>query len=150
MVGLGAGGVDFAPHLLGDESEFLAVGALFGHGLTEIVDVLLEADFLFGDVELLEVVDEFLLEAVGVGLLDGGLGKVFADAFFGRLDALGLVGRNLVEFLFDEVDMLRDVAAQDFALFLAEAVDLCDGLFDGLPHECPFLFVEVALLRVAP
>ena len=89
MVGFGAGGVDFAAHLLGYEAQLLAAGGLGGHGLAEVVDVFLQAHFLLGDVEFLEVVDEFLLEAVGVDF-DVGVGEVAFDALFGGVDAFAL------------------------------------------------------------
>ena len=87
MVGFRAGGVDFAPHLLGYEAEFLAAVLFVVHGVAEVVDVFGQAYFFFGDVEFFEVVDELLLEPVGVDFLDGGFAEVAVDAFFGRVDA---------------------------------------------------------------
>ena len=62
MVGLGAGGVDLAPHLLGDESQFFAGKRVIVNGFHEIAAVLAEADLLLIDVKLLYIVDHLLLE----------------------------------------------------------------------------------------
>src|SRR3712207_9335221 len=64
LVALRACSVDFAPHLLCYEAELLAHGTLFGHRLTEVFQVIGKALLLLTDVEFLDVVDEFLLQAV--------------------------------------------------------------------------------------
>mgnify|MGYP003298702690 CR=1 FL=1 len=108
MVGFGAGGVDFAAHLLGYEAQLFAAGGLVGHGLAEVVDVFLQAHFLFGDVEFFQIVDEFLFESVGVHL-DGGFGEVAFDALLGGVYAFAFEGGDLVQLGFDEVYMLVEV-----------------------------------------
>ncbi len=52
-------------HLLGDEAELLAYTMTFlVHRLTEILEVVGETLLLLADIQLLNVVDELLLQAV--------------------------------------------------------------------------------------
>ena len=64
MIALAACGVDLASHLLGYESEFLSLSVSILHGLTEVFEMIGQALFLFVDVKLFNVEDEFLLKSV--------------------------------------------------------------------------------------
>ena len=63
MVGLGAGGINFASHLLYDETEFLSRIRFSINRVKEILAVLTEPDFLFVDVQFLEIKDHLPVEA---------------------------------------------------------------------------------------
>ena len=150
MVGFRAGGVDFASHLLGYEAKFFAAVLFVVHGVAEVVDVFGKAYFFLGDVEFFEVVDEFLLEPVGVDFLDGRFAEVAVDAFFGGVDAFGLVLWDAVEFLFYQVDVLDKVFLQYVAFLLAEAVDVGHGVGNGAGNGLPFAVGEVGVLGGLP
>ena len=117
-------------------------GGLGGHGLAEVVDVFLQAHLLLGDVEFLEVVDEFLLEAVVVDLFDGGVGHVLLDALLGGVDAFALEGGNLAQLLLDEVDVLVEVHLEDAAFVGAELVAEVDGALEGGGGLLPLLVAD--------
>ena len=65
LIALRAGCIDLTSHFLSNETEFLALTALWlCHSLAEVVEVVGEALFLLRDVKLLDVVDKLLLKAV--------------------------------------------------------------------------------------
>ena len=142
VVGLAAGGVDFAPHLLGDEAELLALAVSVGEGLAEVVEVVGEALLLFVDVELLDVVDELLLEAVAVVVGAEGLLEVVEDAGTDVLDALFFVGLDGVEEGFDVIDFLAELLLESGALLAAELDEAVDGLARGGEGDVPLLVGE--------
>ena len=72
MVGFVAKGVDFAAEFLGQKAELAAFAG--SQGLAEVLNVRLEADLFFVDVNLFDVKKELLLPALHVhGLVVGGL-----------------------------------------------------------------------------
>ena len=50
-----------SPHLLGDETELLALTMTIGHGLAEILQMVCQALLFLADVEFLDIIDELLL-----------------------------------------------------------------------------------------
>ena len=67
--GFGTSGVDLAAHLLHDKTEFLALGLRLSHRFEEVVAMLAQADFFFRDVQLLNIEDHLLLQAVRIVLV---------------------------------------------------------------------------------
>ena len=67
------------------------------HGLAEIFQMVAEALLLLADVEFLDVVDEFLLEAILVVFHLGNLLQTVDDALADFLHARLLVGFNLLQ-----------------------------------------------------
>ena len=63
LVALRAGCIDFAPHFLSDKTEFFALPATVEHCLLEVIEVIGEALLFFVDIELFDVVDEFLFKS---------------------------------------------------------------------------------------
>ena len=61
LVRLRACGVDLTPHLLGDETELLALTMTIGHGLAKVFQMVCQALLLLADVEFLDIIDELLL-----------------------------------------------------------------------------------------
>ena len=145
MVGLGTGGVYLAAHLLCHKAQLLATDHLVGHRGAEVVDVFLQAHLLLGDIELLEVVNQLLLEAVLVYILHGGIGHVAAYTLLGGLYALGLVGRYLAQHLLDEVHMAMEVTLQDIALVGTEAVHIVDGTLDVATQHLPVAIAQLGI-----
>ena len=150
MVGLGTGGVDFAPHLLRHKAQLLTTGRFLGHRLAEVVDVLLQAYFLLRDVEFLKVVDELLFEAVLVDILDVGLGHPAPYAILGRVDAFGFVGRYLMQHLFYAVHMDVEVLLHHIALVAAEGVGLPDGFLECRGEALPVFVAEFTVGSAVP
>ena len=87
LVGLAAHGVDFSSYFLADKSQFLALPLAAAHGVEEIVKMVLQAQLLFGDVEFLDIENEFLLKAVLVIVNPLELGERIENAAFDFLDA---------------------------------------------------------------
>lgn len=73
VVRLAAGGIDFPSHFLGDESQLLALSVSACHRFAEIAQVIGQTLFFFVDVQLFDVIDEFLFQSVLV--------VVYADGF---------------------------------------------------------------------
>src|SRR3546814_12920615 len=69
MIGLRAQRIDFAAHFLRDEAQFLSVRIGIFERLEKIAAVASEAHLLFGDVQLIDIEDELLFEAVHIYLL---------------------------------------------------------------------------------
>ena len=88
LVRLRAGGVDLTTHLLRDEAELLADAATFFlHSLAEVLQMVGQTLLLLADVELLDVVNELLLEAVLVVVNLGNLLQTIDDALANLLHA---------------------------------------------------------------
>ena len=80
LISFRAKGVDFAAHLLGDESEFLARLVIVAT-LVEIVAMLAQAYLFLSNIKFLEIIDQFLLKAVLVVLSRSSqLREVLGDA----------------------------------------------------------------------
>ena len=130
VVGFGADGIDFAAHLLGEEGE------LFAGGLVGVVDCFLEvgqvggqAHFLLGNIQLLNVVQHFLLEASGVELLVAGkLGEVGGEALAHVRDAGRVVGIDGGQLLADGGHVAQNLGAERLALIVAKLLDGGNGV----------------------
>ena len=150
VVGLGTGGVDLAAHFLCYEAQFLAAALFVLHHVAEVVDVFLQTDFLLGDVEFLQIVDEFLLKAVLVDLLYCCVAKHRAHTLFGCGDAFGLVLGYFVKILLYQVYVFGKVGLEDFAFVQACAVEVADGIAHFGGKAVPFLFAERRFLVGSP
>ena len=140
MVRLATGSINFASHFLSDETQFLSLSVAGSHGFAEVSEVVGEALLFLVDVQLFDVVDQFLLQAVLVvvhadGLFEGSR-NLFADFgytfHFVRLDILHQcfdVVQFFVEFLFEGSTFLN-----------AEVGNLSDGLVNRLTDYTPFFF----------
>ena len=142
MVRLASGGVDFASHFLGDEAEFLALSVAGSHGFAEVGEVVGEALLFLVDVQLFDVVDKLLFEAVLViihadGLFECG-GNLFAD--FGH--TFRFIRFDFLHQCLDVVQLFVELLFKGGTFLDAEIGDLHDGLVDGLAHDSPFLFAQ--------
>ena len=139
LVGLRAHRIDFAPHLLSDETEFAPGRLLVGSHFAEIAAVVLQAYLLLGDVELFEVEDHLLFQPVRIDL-DVELRQILADAGLDRLSARLFVGDYLLLVAFDLVHAPQQVGDQRGALLQAEVVEPGDGLPRRRQQRGMFLF----------
>ena len=64
MVGLAAKRIDFPSHFLSDETELFALSVAAFQRADEIFQVVGETLFFLVDIQLFDVVDELLLQAV--------------------------------------------------------------------------------------
>ena len=62
MVGLAAKRIDFPSHFLSDETEFFALSVAAFQRADEIFQVVGEALFFLVDIQLFDVVDQFLFQ----------------------------------------------------------------------------------------
>ena len=60
IIGFGTHGIDFATDLLGDKSEFTSRGFFFLHGFDKIFTMICQTNFLFRDIQFLQVIDNLL------------------------------------------------------------------------------------------
>ena len=108
MVRLGAGRVDFPAHLLDNEAKLLSRIFLIVNGVDEVFAVLAEADLLLVDVELLEIIDHFLLESALVRL-QGELLDSLADFRSDCGDSLRVEGLHLILQVENVLNTARDI-----------------------------------------
>ena len=149
VVGLGAEGVDFAAHLLGDETEFFARRFVGVDVFDEITAMIAEAHFLLGDVEFLDVEYQFLFEPVAINIhsalqLLKPLQNPLPD------DSNTRIGKRLhfVQVTEDEVDTLDEVVFEVLTFLDAEFVELLDGLLNGFAGQCPFVLDFLLLFHL--
>ena len=144
VVRLGAGRVDFPAHLLDNEAKLLSRIFLIVNGVDEVFAVLAEADLLLVDVELLEIIDHFLLEAALVRLqgefLDG-LAYFRPDCG----DSLRVEGLHLILQVENVLDTARDIPVEGNPLVSPVFVDLCNGLVNGRLDVIPVIFRDDVL-----
>lgn len=132
VVGFRPDSVDFAAHFLCHKCQLLAVAFVGVHGLAEVVDVFGEANFFFGDVVFLKIIDKFLFETVLVYFFDCVFGEVALNAFTGSGDAFFFVLGYLVEFLLNDVYVFVEVVLENGAFVQTELVYFGNGGGDGL------------------
>ena len=113
--------------------------------------MLLQTNLFLGDVEFFQVVDQFLLKAVAVHILDRGLGHEPFDALLGGLDALAFQGGYLVHLGLDEVHMLVEILFEHSPFVAAELVGDGDGLAEVGQGLLPLLVAHfVVACRTVP
>jgi hypothetical protein len=64
IVGFGAQGIYFAAYLLRDKAQFFAIGIGIFQGFDKIITMCFQAYFFFGNIQLINVIDQLLLKAV--------------------------------------------------------------------------------------
>ena len=104
-----------------------------------------KALLLLADVELLDVVDHLLLQAVLVVLHVGDGGQPFHDALAYLLHALFLVGFDAGQQSGDVVQLLLDLLLQSLALLPAECHELVDGRLHDAASHLPLFFRKFLL-----
>ena len=112
--------------------------------------MFLQADFLLGDVEFFQVVDELLLEAVLIHLLDCCIGQHCAHTLLGGVDALGLVLRYLSQIVLYQVKVLDEVLFQYVPFEEARILKVADGFPDGICQAIPFLVAQCRIVVGGP
>ncbi len=141
VVRLGTDRVDLPTDLLTDEAQLLARGLFAFQHLDKIVEVGAEADFLLGDVELLDVEDEFLLEAVAVEvvLLDELVERAL-QPFAHLFDAACFVRLQGRQSFSDTGDAFTQVLAQSLPFVLPEFVETMHRFLQTTQERVPFFF----------
>ena len=112
------------------------------HGLHEIFQVVGQTLFLFVDIQFLDIINHFLLQAVLVVFHIGnrfqGFHQTLADAFGAAL----LVWFDAFQQIAYVLYFLGEFLLQCGTFLFAEVHELADGFLDGSPYGCPFLLVQ--------
>ena len=142
LIGLGTRGIDLATHLLSDETQFLALTRLVGHGLAEILQMIGQALLLLADVQLLNIIYQFLLQAVLVVFCPGNLLQAVDDALANLLYPTLLVWFYRQHQPFNIVSLLGKLLLQGRTLLGTEIHQMLYSLADTLSRHGPFLITE--------
>ena len=110
----------------------------------EVSEVVRQPILLLVDVQLLEVIDQLLLEAVAIVLHLTDLFQVLRQATANLLHALLFVRIHLTKQIADDADLLLKDTAEHGALLRAEVDQPRDGLADSAVHRLPFRLTHLA------
>ena len=139
LIGLRACGVDFATHLLSDETEFLSLSGGICHRLTEILQVVSQTLFLLTDVQFLNIIDEFLFQTVLVVLRLRNLLQPVNNTGADFLDTALLIRFDGRQELFDVVNLLTEFLLQCSTFLRTEVNQMLQGFFDTSTNSIPLL-----------
>ena len=148
VIAFRACGVYLPSHFLCYESEFLAYSVLvFVHCLAEVVQVVCQSLFLLADVQLLDVVYQFLFKSVLVifhlGYACQSVDDALAYLFHSRL----LVWFDFSQQFFDIVNLLLELPLQGGTFLSAECQELFQCVVYALSYPGPFLVGQFLYLR---
>ena len=103
---------------------------------------------LLADVELLDIIDQFLLQAVTVVLHPRNLLQTVNDAGLDLFHTALLVRLDGCQQTGDVVNLLRKLLLKGGTLLLAEVHEAVEGLLHGSLHCQPFLVVQLFHVRL--
>ena len=120
------------------------------HGLHEIFQVVGQTLFLFVDIQFLDIINHFLLQAVLVVFHIGnrfqGFHQTLADALGGGLLVWFGAAFLVLLYAFPQLAYVLYVRGEFLlqcgTFLFAEVHELADGFLDGSPYGCPFLLVQ--------
>ena len=142
MVRLASGGIDFTSHFLGYEAELLALSVAGSHGFAEVGKVVGEALLFLVDVQLLDVVYQFLFQTVLVIIHADGLFECSGNFFTDFGHTFHFVRFDILHQCFDVVQLFVEFLFKGGSFLDAEVGDLVNGFVDGLAYDGPFLVAQ--------
>ena len=131
LIALRASGVDLSAHLLCYEAQLLTLSARLLQGFAEIFQVVSQALLLFANVELLDIINQFLLKAVLIILNVGYALQAINNAGTYLLNTSFLPRLNAVQQLLNVVNLLSKLLLKGSTLLLTEVDQFVNSLFNS-------------------
>ena len=143
MVGLAAKRIDFPSHFLSDETEFFALSVAAFQRADEIFQVVGEALFFLVDIQLFDVVDQFLFQPILVVVRVQRLFERVGDTFLDFLHPFFFVRSYLFEQQCDVSYLFAELLFQCGAFLFAEVYQMTDCFENGGTYHFPFFFRQL-------
>ena len=143
MVGLTTQRINLTSHFLCDEPQLLTLPVTTFQSTDEILQMIGKALLLLIDIQFLNVINKFLLQAVLIIIHTQGLFQGIGDTFFDfnntfflvrryRFEQMSYIGYFLTEFLF-----------QSSPFLFAEVHQMVDSFTDGSMYNRPLFVTQL-------